>query len=328
MTDQATWWILFNAFVVVMLALDLGVFHRHAHVIKMREALTWTAVWITLGMLFNLGIYLGWFGPYGPEHRGQAALEFLTGYLLEYSLSVDNVFVFALLFRYFKVPPIYQHRVLFWGILGAVAMRAIMIFAGIALLQRFHWIIYIFGAILIFSGIKMWRADEEHMDPGHNPLLRFLQNHLPVTSGYEGAHFFTRHAGKFAVTPLFVVLVFVEWTDVVFAVDSIPAVLTITSDAFIVFTSNIMAILGLRSLYFALAGMMDRFHLLHYGLAAILVFVGTKMCIAEFYKVPTPISLAFIATVLALSVGISMWSTRGQKPTVPEILRGEDEPAP
>jgi tellurite resistance protein TerC len=313
MTTEATWWIIFNGFVVLMLALDLGVFHRHAHVIRMREALTWTAVWITLGLLFNLGIYLGWFGPYSPEQRGQAALEFLTGYLIEYSLSVDNVFVFALLFRYFKVPPIYQHRVLFWGILGAVVMRAIMIFAGIALLQRFHWIIYIFGAILIFSGIKMWRSDEAQIDPGHNPILRFLQRHLPISPGYEGAHFFTRHLGKMAVTPLFVVLIFVEWTDLVFAVDSIPAVLTITSDAFIVFTSNIMAILGLRSLYFALAGMMDRFHLLHYGLAAILIFVGTKMCIAEFYKVPTPISLAFIATVLALSVGISMWSTRGQK---------------
>lgn len=317
MISETTWWILFNLFVLAMLALDLGVFHRHAHEVKMREALSWTGVWVTIGLAFNLGIYLGWFGPYTPEQRPHAALEFLTGYLIEYSLSVDNVFVFALLFRYFRVPPIYQHRVLFWGIMGAIVMRAIMIFAGIALLERFHWIIYIFGAILIFSGVKMWKTDEAAVDPGHNPLLKFLQRHLPVSQGFEGSHFFTRHLGKLAVTPLFVVLIFVEWTDLVFAVDSIPAVLAITKDAFIVFTSNVLAILGLRSLYFALAGIMDRFHLLHYGLAAILVFVGTKMVVAEFYKVPTPVSLGVIAVILLMSIGISMWTTRGQGKSEP-----------
>ena len=317
MTPDAGWWIAFNLFVAAMLALDLGVFHRKAHVIGMREALGWTAMWVTLGLLFNLGIFLGWFGSYAPELRAPKALEFLTGYLIEYSLSVDNVFVFALLFRYFRVPPINQHRVLFWGIMGAIVLRGIMILAGLALLERFHWIIYVFGAILIVSGVKMWKGSEPDIDPAHNPLLRFLQRYLPVAPAYDGANFFTRHLGKFAVTPLFVVLVFVEWTDLVFAVDSIPAVLTITNDAFIVFTSNIMAILGLRALYFALAGMMDRFHLLHYGLSAILVFVGVKMLAAPFVKIPTALSLAIIATILALSVGISMWSTRRAAREIP-----------
>ena len=306
MTPPLHWWIFFLCFIFVLLALDLGVFHRKAHVVKVREALGWSAVWISLGLLFNLGIYLGWCGAYAPAQRGPAALEFLTGYLVEYSLSVDNVFVFALLFRYFHIPPLHQHRVLFWGILGALVMRGTLIFAGIALLKQFHWVIYIFGAILILSGIKMWRASEGAVDPSSNKVLRFLRSTLPVTHELHGSKFFVRHAGKIAVTPLFIVLVFVEWTDLVFAVDSIPAVLAITHDAFIVFTSNVMAMLGLRSLYFALAGVMDKFHLLHYGLSALLVFIGTKMLLADYYKLPTVISLSVIAGVLLVSIVASV----------------------
>ncbi len=290
-------------FVLALLALDLGVFHRKSHEVKMREALTWVAVWITLAFLFGLGIYLGWIGAYpDPAAQREATLEFLTGYLIELSLSVDNVFVFALLFSYFQVPRLYRHRVLFWGILGALVMRGAMIFAGIALLQKFHWVIYIFGAFLIYGGIKMWRSHGVEIDPQANPVLRWVRRLLPVAEGEHGPRFFTRVNGAFAVTPLFIVLVLVEWTDLVFAVDSIPAVLAVTADPFIVFTSNVMAILGLRSLYFALAGIMQRFHALHYGLAAILVFVGAKMLLAEVYKIPTLIALVIVACILAASV--------------------------
>jgi tellurite resistance protein TerC len=285
MTPEGYWWIGFNLFVLVLLALDLGVFHRDAHVVHVREALIWSGVWVTLAMLFGLGIFLGWFGAYGPERQGSAALEFVTGYLIEYSLSVDNVFVFALLFRYFHVPPLYQHRILFWGIIGALVMRAAMIFAGIALLQRFHWIIYVFGAILIFSGIKMWSSHGPAVDPTANPVLRLLRRTLPVSKELHGGAFFVREGGRLAVTPLFIVLLFVEWSDVVFAVDSIPAILAVTEDSFIVYTSNIMAILGL---------------------AVLLVFIGSKMLIAEFYKIPTAASLAVIACVLGVSVAASL----------------------
>ena len=307
MTSSTVWWGGFLAFVVAMLALDLGIFHRKAHVVKMREALTWTATWASLALLFNAGIYFGWIGSYvGADAQHHAAVEFLTGYLIEVSLSVDNVFVFALLFKYFHVPPQFQHRVLFWGILGALLMRAVMIFAGVALLHRFHWMIYLFGAILVVSGIKMWRSAEVSIEPEKNPVLRLVQRIFPVAHGEHGQNFFVRHAGKLAVTPLFVVLILVEWTDLIFAVDSIPAVLGVTSDPFIVFTSNIMAILGLRSLYFALAGVMEKFHLLHYGLAAILVFIGGKMLIADFYKLPTAAALGIVAGILAISVVASL----------------------
>ena len=299
-----------------MLALDLGVFHRKVHTVKMREALTWVGVWVTLALLFNLGIYLGWVGPYlGMAARQQAALEFLTGYVIELSLSVDNVFVFALLFGYFQVLPRYQHRVLFWGILGALVMRAAMIFAGVALLHAFHWVIYVFAVILIFGGIKMWRSHALEIDPQKNPVLGLVRRILPVAEGDHGQSFFIRRNGAFAVTPLFVVLVLVEWTDLVFAVDSIPAVLAVTVDPFIVFTSNVMAILGLRSLYFALAGVMERFHLLHYGLAAILVFVGAKMLLADIYKVPTVAALGIVAGILVVSVIASL--LRPPPPTPP-----------
>lgn len=307
MTIELLWWAGFGAFVLTMLALDLGVFHRKAHEAKMREALTWSGTWVGLSLLFNLGIYLGWIGAYaGAAARQQAALDFLTSYVIEYSLSVDNVFVFAVLFSYFAVPPVFQHKVLFWGILGAFVMRAAMIFAGIALLHAFHWVIYLFGAILIFGGVKLWRNEEVEIEPQKNPVVRLVRRFMPVARGDHGQRFFIRENGALAATPLFVVLVLVEWTDLVFAVDSIPAVLAVTDDPFIVFTSNVMAILGLRSLYFALARIMQRFHLLHYGLAAILVFIGVKMLTADFYKVPTLVALGVVAGILVVSVIASL----------------------
>nr|WP_218280327.1 TerC/Alx family metal homeostasis membrane protein [Verrucomicrobium spinosum] len=248
------WWFIFSVFVLGMLALDLGVFHRKAHVVKVREALTWTAIWVALALLFSLGIAMGYVGAYPEGLQQQASLEFLSGYVLEKSLSVDNVFVFALLFAYFKVPQLYQHRVLFWGILGALVMRAVFIFAGVALIERFHWILYIFGVILIVSGVKMWMSKDVEIDPATNPVLRLTRRLLPVSETMHGQDFFVRQGGKLMVTPLFVVLIFVEWSDLVFAVDSIPAVLAVSRDPFIVFTSNVFAILGLRSLYFALSG--------------------------------------------------------------------------
>ena len=251
-------WIGFNAFVLLMLALDLGVFHRKAHVVSLKESLAWTAVWVALALLFNVGIchYIG----------SQKALEFFTGYLIEKSLSVDNIFVFALLFSYFAVPPIYQHKVLFWGILGALVMRAIMIGVGVALIAKFAWIIYVFGAFLILTGIKMIVKREEEIHPERNPLVALVQTFMPVTSDYRGDRFFVHENGVRMATPLFVVLLLVEFTDLIFAVDSIPAIFAVTTDPFIVYTSNVFAILGLRSLYFALAGVLDKFHYLKIGL--------------------------------------------------------------
>jgi tellurite resistance protein TerC len=321
------WWIGFNVFVLAMLALDLGVFHRKAHEVRVREALTWTGVWVGLAMIFNLGLYLGWWGGYAAgDARHTAALTFLTGYVIEKSLSVDNVFVFALLFGYFHIPPIYQHRVLFWGILGALVMRAILIFAGVALLTTFHWVIYIFGIILIASGIKMWLAKDKKLEPGKNPVLKLVRRIFPVANEDHGPKFFVRQNGKLLVTPLFVVLVFVEWSDLVFAVDSIPAILAVTTDPFIVYTSNVFAILGLRSLYFALAGIMGMFHYLHYGLSAILIFVGGKMLLVDLYKIPTGVSLGVVAAILAISVIASL--RHKPEPGTPEEAPADpvDEP--
>lgn len=322
MTPETLWWVGFVGFVLAMLALDLGVFHRRSHEVRLREALIWTGVWVSLALLFGVGIYLGWVGAYnGAAERQGAALEFVTSYLIEFSLSVDNVFVFALLFSYFQVPAPYRHRVLFWGILCALVTRAAMIFAGVSLLQTFHWVIYVFGAILIFGGVKMWRSQGVKIDPRANPVLRLVRRILPVAQGNHGPHFFTREKNAFVVTPLFVVLVFVEWTDLVFAVDSIPAVLAVTQDFFIVFTSNVMAILGLRSLYFSLAGIMQRFHALHYGLAAILVFVGAKMCLTNVVTIPTTAALLVVAGILATSVIVSLFrSPRRPKDDV-NVLR-------
>jgi tellurite resistance protein TerC len=304
MSNQVLPWVLFNIFVLVMLALDLGVFHRKAHVVKIKEALIWSAVWIALALLFNVGVYY-WRGP-------QIALEFLTGYLLEKSLSVDNVFVFLLIFSYFRVPALCQHKVLFWGILGALIMRAIFIAAGITLIQQFHWVIYVFGAFLIFTGIKMALQKDKEIHPEKNPVIKLFRRLMPVTQDYdEKSRFFVRKAGRLHATPLFVALLVVETTDVIFAVDSIPAVLAITHDPFIVYTSNVFAILGLRALYFALAGIMQLFHYLHYGLSAILVFVGVKMLITEIYKIPITIALGVVAGILLVSVIASLVRPHG-----------------
>jgi len=299
--SQLTFWILFNLFVLVMLVLDLGVFHRRTHVVKFREALLWSAMWIALAAIFAVIVYF-WHG------RG-SALEFVTGYVIELSLSVDNLFVFLLIFRYFQVPTVHQHKVLFWGILGALVMRAIFILAGVGLIRQFHWIIYIFGALLVYSGIKLFRQENAEIHPEKNPLLRLFRRWIPVTNDYEGAKFFVRRPGLYA-TPLFIVLLVVETTDVLFAVDSIPAILAITLDAFIVYTSNVFAILGLRSMYFALAGMMELFHYLHYGLSLVLIFVGGKMLVSHYYQVPTELALGIVAGILIISVVASILHPR------------------
>ena len=301
-TSSVPLWIGFNLFVLALLALDLGVFHRQAHEVGFKEAATWSGVWIALALCFNLGIW-NWFGE-------QKAIEFLTGYLIEKSLSVDNIFVIALLFSYFAVPARYQHRVLFWGILGALVLRAIFIAAGAALLAQFHWIIYLFGAFLIVTGLKMAFTSEKGLEPEKNPVLRLVRKLMPVTDQYHGQNFFVRQNGVRFATPLFLVLVLVEATDLIFAVDSIPAIFAVTTDPFIVYTSNVFAILGLRSLYFLLAGVMHKFVYLKLGLAAILVFVGVKMLIVGVYKISGVASLAIIASLLSISIGASLWKAR------------------
>lgn len=292
--EHPMWWVLFNVFVLIMLLLDLFVFHRKAHEVKVREALAWSAFWIFLAIVFNIGIYI-FLGH-------DLALKFLTGYILEKSLSVDNLFVFLIIFNYFQVPKAYQHTVLFWGIVGALVMRAIFIALGITLLHHFHGIIYIFGAILIYTGIRLFFEKDKEIHPEKNIVLRIFRKFMPVTREFHGPKFFTRETGPFSATPLFIVLLIIETTDVVFAVDSIPAVLAVSQDPFIVYTSNVFAILGLRALYFALAGLMTMFHMLHYGLGTILVFVGVKMMIADIIEIPIGGALGFIAGVLIISV--------------------------
>ena len=287
-------WAGFLLFVLLMLALDLGVFHRKSHEVKIKEALVWSAVWIGLALIFNVGV---WYFI-GKEK----AIEFLTGYVIEKSLSVDNLFVFIMVFSYFNVDTKYQHKVLFWGILGALIMRAIFIFAGVALIQQFHWIIYIFGAFLIFTGIKMLVQKDEKMEPEKNPLVRLFKRFFPVTDTMHGDRFFVKINAKTVATPLFIVLLIIEFTDLIFAVDSIPAILAISTDTFIIFTSNVFAILGLRALYFALAGIAKLFYYLKYGLSAILVFVGVKMVVAGFFKIPVMYSLLIIVSILTLSI--------------------------
>ena len=291
-------WVGFLVFIFAMLALDLGVFQRKSHVITVKESLLWTSFWIALALIFNLIVYY-FKGP-------KVGLEFLTGYLLEESLSVDNIFVFLLIFSYFKVPQIYQHKVLFWGILGAILMRFLFIVLGISLIQKFHFIIYLFGALLIYTGLKMVKSKETEVHPENNPVLKFFGRIVPVTGAYEGDKFFVRKETRLFATPLMVVLLMVETTDVLFAVDSIPAIFGVTLDPFIVYTSNIFAILGLRSLYFSLSGIMNRFHFLHYGLSAILVFIGVKMLISHFYHIPIAAALSFIAAALVVSILISI----------------------
>jgi tellurite resistance protein TerC len=313
MFEGTIWlWIGFNLFVLSMLAVDLGVFHRRAHKVSIKEATIWSVVWISLAMLFNLGLYLFWdkLSPASNYSNSEAALAFFTGYLIEKSLSVDNIFVFVLIFSFFAVPAIYQHRVLFWGILGALLMRGALIVVGAVLLKEFHWIIYIFGAFLIFTGIRMALHRNEEMHPEQNPLIKLLRRIMPVTENYEGDHFFIRRAGKLMATPLFLVLLIVETTDLIFAVDSIPAIFAVTNDPFLVYTSNVFAILGLRSLYFLLAGVIDKFYYLKLGLSAVLTFVGTKMVIVDIYKIPVGWSLGVIASILAISVGASLLRSR------------------
>ena len=290
-------WILFNAFALGMLLLDLFVFQRRGRVIRSREALAWTSLWIALAAIFAALLFF-WQGR-------QVALEFVTGYVLELSLSVDNLFIFLVIFRYFSVPPEHQRPVLFWGILGALLMRGIFIVAGVGLIQRFHWILYLLGALLIYSGIRLAFMGEHQVDPAKNPAVRALRRWMPVTDDFQGGRFFVRgwkgNPGLYA-TPLLIVLVLIETTDILFAVDSIPAVLAVTLNAFIVYTSNVFAILGLRSMYFAISGLMIVFRFLHTGLALVLILVGLKMIAADYLRVPTVITLGVVAGVLAISV--------------------------
>jgi tellurite resistance protein TerC len=291
-------WIGFTVLVLGLLALDLGVFHRDAHEVSFREALGWSVVWVSLALAFN-----GWLAW---QHGAQPGLEFLTGYLIEKALAVDNIFVILLVFATFAVPSAYQHRVLFWGILGALVMRAAFIFAGAALLERFHWIMYVFGGFLVVTGIKLFFQNEAEIHPERNPIFRLFTRLVPSVSKYHGSHFTVRKNGVIHATPLLLVLVCIEATDLVFAVDSIPAIFAVTKDPFIVYTSNIFAILGLRSMFFLLAGVMDRFHYLKIGLAMVLVFVGMKMTLMDVYHVPIGISLGVIGLILGGAI-VASW---------------------
>ena len=299
MQNTPLFWIVFNVFVIGLLLLDLLVFNRKAHAIGLREALGWSAFWVALSLGFNYLVY----HTMGRE----AGLQWLTGYLVEKALSVDNLFVFLLIFNYFKVPAEFQHRILFWGVLGALVLRAVFILVGGALLAKFHFLIYILGAFLMYTGVRMGLSgDGPEIDPENNPIVRFLSRHLPITRQMEGGKFFVRRDGVRFATPLFVVLVMVETTDVVFAADSIPAILAITRDTFIVFTSNVFALLGLRAMYFALASMMRLFHYLHYGLSLILIFIGAKILLESIYPIPMPIALGVVGGLLLLSVLASL----------------------
>lgn len=318
MTTPYYVWIGFGCFVLLMLALDLGVFHRRSHTVAMKEALAWSGVWVALALLFNAGVWHG---------RGRdSGLEFLTGYVVELSLSVDNLFVFLLIFAGFKVPGPYQHKALFWGILGALVMRALFIAAGVTLMNKFHWIIYLFGAVLIVSGVKMGLEKDKEVHPERNPVLRLFRRFMPVTADFCEGRFFVRSNQRWMATPLFVVLLMLESTDLVFAVDSVPAVLAITQDPFIVYTSNVFAILGLRSMFFALAGLIRLFHYLHYGLSAILVFVGTKMLISGFYKIPTLPSLLVIVGLLSAAIAASIIRARGARKRARAVSSGRGSP--
>ena len=298
MTHSLSWWVGFNILIFILIAIDLGLLHKKSHVISIKEALIWSAGWIFISLTFNVGIYF-WFGY-------DSALQFLTGYLIEKSLSVDNIFVFAILFSYFKVPPEHQHKVLMWGILGALVMRGALIAIGTALITNFHWIIFVLGAFLVYTGIKMALQKEISVNPEKNPVVNLAKKFIPISDDYDGDKFVTTVNGKKTFTPLLVVLLVVEVTDLMFAVDSIPAIFAITTDAFIVYTSNVFAILGLRALYFALSGVLNMFHYLKYGLGMVLSFVGTKMLISEFYIIPIPVALGAVAAILAISIVASI----------------------
>lgn len=298
-------WSAFLGIILFMLFLDLGVFHKKVHKVSIKESLIWTVVWIALSMAFNFYIY--------HTMGSQRGLEFLTGYIIEKSLSIDNIFVISLIFTYFKVPQHFQHRVLFWGVLGALVFRIIFIFAGVALIQKFEWMIYVFGAFLIFTGVKMLKEGEKTVEVEANPIIKFARRHLRITDSFEGEKFSVVKNGKKYFTPLFLVLLMIESTDIIFAVDSIPAILAVTSDPYIVFTSNVFAILGLRSLYFALNGLMEMFEYIGYALSGILVFVGTKMVITPFYHVPTTVSVGVIISLLLISVLASIYFPKNKR---------------
>ena len=298
MTHSLSVWVGFNILILVLIAIDLGVLHKKSHVISVKEALLWSAGWIFISLTFNVGVYF-WFGY-------DSALQFLTGYLIEKSLSVDNIFVFAILFSYFKVKPEYQHKVLMWGILGALFMRGAMIALGTALISNYHWVIFILGAFLVYTGIKMAIQKEISVHPEKNPVVNLAKRFIPMSNDYDGDKFVTTINGKKIFTPLIVVLIVVEVTDLMFAVDSIPAIFAITTDSFIVYTSNVFAILGLRALYFALSGVLDMFHYLKYGLGLVLSFVGVKMLISEFYVISIPVALGVVAAILVISVVVSI----------------------
>lgn len=314
MPSNWIFWVVFNLFVVAMMALDLGVFHRKKHVVGFREALAWTTLWISLAALFAVFIYFFGHTIAGSlRPNSQLSVEFVTGYIIELSLSVDNLFVFLLIFRYFNVPPEYQHEVLFWGVLGALIMRAAFIAAGVTLLQRFHWIVFVFGGILIYSGIRLLLQHGKQIHPESNPLLRAFRRIFRVTNDYEAGRFFVRRGALTYATPLALVLIVVETTDLLFAVDSIPAVLAVTREPFIVYTSNVLAILGLRSLFFALSGMIEAFHLLHYGLSVILILIGVKMLASNYVQIPTAVALAAVAGVLLISILLSLLFPRKKR---------------
>jgi len=308
-------WSVFNVFILAMLIVDLVVLHKEDEAVSIKEALYWTGAWIVLALIFGIGVYY--------YMGSQTALDYYTGYLIEKSLSVDNIFVFLLVFTYFKVPDEFQHKVLFWGIFGALVMRLIFIFTGVALIERFHWIIYVFGGFLVFTGIKLAMEKDKEVHPERNPILKLVRRFFPTTKNYHGSKFFIRKMGRLIATPLFIVLVVIETTDLVFALDSIPAILAITRDEFIIYSSNAFAILGLRALYFAVSGIMRLFHYLHYGLSLILVFVGVKMLLSDFYHIPTPYALAFIGGALALSIIASILYPKEEDPVEAENLPDE-----
>jgi tellurite resistance protein TerC len=310
-----SWWVGFHVVILAFLALDLAVFHRRRHAVSVKEALAWSIFWIVVALVFYAGLRFGWVGGFPVEERHPRSLEFFTAYLLEESLSLDNVFVFVVLFRYFKVAPEYQHGVLFWGVVGAMLMRLGMIIGGLALLNRFEWILYVFGALLLWSSWHLWHAHEGEIEPGKNPVLRMLRRLVPMTEHYDGQKFFTRENGRKMATPLFAVLVALETSDVLFAVDSVPAVLGVTRDPFIAYTSNVFAILSLRTLYFLIAGIIERFWLLHYGLALLLAVIGVKMTVLHYFDIDMPVgaSLALIAALLGGSMVASLFFKPPQK---------------
>jgi tellurite resistance protein TerC len=316
--NESIWvWAGFNLFIIALLLIDLGIFNRKSHEVKTKEALTWTGVWISIALLFNMGIYF-WKGQ-------EKAMEFLAGYLIEKSLSVDNLFVFLMIFSFFKVPKIHQHKVLYWGIFGALIMRAVMIGTGAALVSAFHWVLYIFGGLLVYTGLKMaFKKEDGGFKPGENPVVRAFKRFFPVTADYHEDSFFVRNKGILMATPLFITLIMIETSDLIFAIDSIPAIFGISSDPFIIYTSNVFAILGLRSLFFALASVMDKFHYLKYGLSGVLVFIGTKMLIADLYKIPIAVALGVVMAILLGSVLLSLLKPEKKEEVIEPTIEKEN----